>query len=103
MNVLPPVNYTEREVSNAVNQLIAGRSNAVGRVTAAAMTTSTVVNVPNGNRNAIVVLAPENAAAATAGQTGAVYAVMTSATQFTIEHPSLSQPASWGYAVIGGG
>lgn len=102
MNTLPPTGATERQVHQAIKELIEGRSNAVGTVTLTANATTTTVAAPTVNRNAIVLLSPTTANAAAAIATTYV-TVSASGGAFTLTHANNAQTnRTFGYLVIGG-
>jgi hypothetical protein len=102
MNTLPPTGASERQITQAIRELIEGRSNAVGTVTLTANTTTTTATLTTVNRNAIVILAPQTANAAAAVAT--TYASVSAAGgAFTITHANNAQTdRTFGYLVIGG-
>jgi len=102
VNTIPPTGATERQVHQAIRELIEGRSNAVGAVTLTADTTTTTVTLTTVNRNAVVILAPTTANAAAAVAT--TYASVAAAGgAFTITHANNAQTdRTFGYLVIGG-
>lgn len=104
MNTLPLTGATERQVHQAVRELIEGRSNAVGTVTLTADTTTTTVERSTVNRNAIVILQPQTAnAAAELGNGTAYWSVATAGGSFTVTHANNAQTdRTFGYLVIGG-
>ena len=77
----------------AIQQLIEGRSNAVGTVTLAhdGAATTTTVAAPTCGPNSIVSLAPQTAHAAAALATTYVLATNISPAQFIITHAATSQ------------
>ena len=89
-----------RNIIDAVNQLIVGRSNAVGTVTLTAGTTSTLIESPTINAGAVCVLSPRtaNAAAALATTHTAVIAG-----RVTITHANAaSTDRTFGFHIVGG-
>ena len=100
MRELPPAGSSLRDAVFAINQLIRGRSNAVGSVTLTASATSTTVTGAF-NRNAVVLLSPQTANAAAALAT--THAVVTDANTVTITHANAgSTDRSFAYVVLGG-
>lgn len=104
MNTLPLTGATERQVHQAVRELIEGRSNAVGTVTLTANATTTTVERSTVNRNAVVMLQPQTAnAAAELGAGTAYWSVSADGGAFTITHANNAQTdRTFGYLVIGG-
>lgn len=84
----------------AVQQLAAGRSNAVGECTLTASDTSTVVTAVNCGPESVVLLSPLTANAAAAVATTYVSAV--AAGSFTLTHANNSQTdKTFGFVCIG--
>lgn len=84
----------------AVQQLAAGRSNAVGEVTLTASATSTAVSFINCGADSVVLLSPTTANAAGAVATTYVSAVV--AGSFTLTHANNSQTdRTFGFVCIG--
>ena len=102
MDKLPNVGFTERQLADAVNRLVDGRSNAVGDVTLRANQTTTVVTKSTFNGNARVFLFPQTANAAAAVAT--TYASVTAGGgSFTITHANAgSTDRTFSYLVLGG-
>lgn len=102
LNTLPPTGATERQIHQAIRELIEGRSNAVGTVTLTANATTTTVSAVTVNRNAIVLLSPQTANAAAALATTYV-TVAAGGGSFVITHANNAQTdKTFGYLVIGG-
>lgn len=107
MKILPPTGATLRETVVAINQLAAGRSNAVGLVTLTANVTSTTFNAtfdPNINADAHIFLTARTANAAAAVAT--TYATITRVAGIntvTITHANTATTdRTFGYAILGG-
>jgi hypothetical protein len=84
----PIVSPNEKDLSkhaHAINQLAAGRSNAVGRVTLTINVGSTTVTATNCGADSTVLLFPETAAAATEYAAGTLR-VLPANGSFTITH-----------------
>lgn len=87
----------------AINQLIQGRSNAVGVVTLRASQTTTTVEAPTINADAGVFLVPKTANAAAEMGNGTLYVSSVAAGTFTLTHASNSQTdKTYFYLCIGG-
>lgn len=104
MNTLPLTGATERQVHQAVRELIEGRSNAAGTVTLRASYATTTIEKPTINKNAIVILTPATANAAAEIGNGTMYVTVAAAGgAFTITHANNAQTnRTFGYLVIGG-
>lgn len=102
VRTLPSAGASEREVLQAIRELIEGRSNAVGTVTLTPAATSTVVSKVTVNANAGVFLFPSTASAALSVAT--TYANITpGGGSFTITHTSTAAvDRTFYYAVLGG-
>lgn len=102
MRELPPSGVVKpRDLVFAINELMRGRSNAVGTVTLTAGVTSTAVDRQTFNAEAQVFLFPRTANAAAALAT--TYATITAAGTMTITHANaVSTDRTFGYLVIGG-
>ena len=101
MNVLPPAGTSLRLAIQAINQLIAGRSNAAYEVTLTPGATTTTVTGENINANARPVLQAMTANAAAAVAT--TYAVTTAAGVVTITHDNNAQTDRTFHVLIIGG
>jgi hypothetical protein len=87
MKTIPQAGATERDISQAIRDIIEGRSNANGVVTLRTGQTTTIVVKPTINANAGVFLFPATATAATAVAT--TYAnVVPGGGSFVISHAS---------------
>jgi hypothetical protein len=103
MLTLPPAGGTDRQVANRVNQLIEGRSNAIGEVTLAAGTTTTTVNRAIINANGAPFLVPQTANAAAEIGAGTLYVSAVTAGSFTITHANNAQTdRTYFYIFLGG-
>src|SRR5688572_7066106 len=85
---LSPAEKDPFKIVFAINQLVQGRSNAVGEVTLRLNETTTVVPAPNCAAGSHVFLFPRTAAAA--GELGSTYVLSAKVVkgQFTITHDS---------------
>ena len=102
MNTLPPTGASERQVHQAIRELIDGGSNAVGTVTLTANVTTTTVTRSTIKRTGVVLLSPRTANAAAALATTHI-AVAAAGGGFTITHANNAQTdRTFGYVVIGG-
>ena len=101
MNVLPPASTSLRLAIQAINQLIAGRSNAAYEVTLTPGATTTTLTSENINANSRPVLTAKTANAAAALAT--TYAVTTSAGVVTITHANNAQTDRTFHVLIIGG
>lgn len=104
MKELPPVGATPRDVTTAINQLIRGRSNAVGRVTLTANTTTTTITGELVNEHAEIFLTPRTSnAAAALGTTYASISRVAGVPTVTITHANNAQTdRTFGYIIVGG-
>lgn len=103
MRELPPIGAQDRDRDFAINQLIRGRSNAVGEVTLTANTTTTTVTGPNINADAQVFLMPRTANASAEFGNGTIRISAVAGGSFTVTHANNAQTDRiFGYLVIGG-
>lgn len=98
------ISATLRDMVSAVNQLIRGRSNAIGRVTLTANTTTTTITGELVNENAEIFLTPRTAnAAAALGTTYASISRIAGVNTVTITHANNAQTdRTFGYVILGG-
>ena len=86
----------------SLQQLAAGRSNAVGTVTLTASTTTTIVSDDNCAEGSTPVLVPTTANASAEYGNGTIYISAVANKSFTITHASNSQTdRTYLYALIG--
>jgi len=106
MRSLPPQGATLRDVIFAVNQLMAGRSNASGTVTLTANAASTTITGVNVNENAEAFFEPKTANAAAEKGNGTMHYTITriaGVPTVTITHANNAQTdRTFGYVIIGG-
>ena len=104
MRDLPPTGGQLRDVIAAVRQLIAGRSNAVTRVTLTASATTTTVTGPNINVDGEAFLFPRTAnAAAALATTYASVSRVSGVPTVTITHANTgTTDRTFGLVVLGG-
>lgn len=97
---LPDVPTVLRRLTEAVNQLGTGRSNAYGSVTLTTSTTTTEVTDTKVGIDSIVTLMPTTANAAAA--LASTYVSARGIGKFTLTHANNSQTdRTFGYAIIG--
>lgn len=100
MREIPPAAENTRTLAFTVNELIRGRSNAVGEVTLTPNATTTVVTNPNFNEGSYAFFSPLTSNAA--GAIVNVYAIVTRGSM-TIHHVNLATTdRTYGYIVLGG-
>ena len=103
MRELPPLGASDRDRDFAINQLIRGRSNAVGEVTLTANAATTTITGPNINADAECFLMPKTANAAAEFGNGTIRISAIVAGTVTITHANNAQTdRTFGYLVIGG-
>ena len=91
-----------KKVVLAIQQLAAGRSNAVGSVTLATGTSSTTVTTPNCAEGSVPILVPASADAAAELGSGAMYVSAVANGSFTIAHANSTVTGrTFLYAIIG--
>jgi hypothetical protein len=91
-----------RKIVLALQQLAAGRSNAVGSVTLATGASTTTVTTPNCAAGSTPILTPASAAAATELGNGTIYVSAVANGVFTITHAnSATTGRTFLYAVLG--
>lgn len=101
MREIPPQGDTPRNIFALINELIRGRSNAVGTVTLTANVTTTTVTKSTINSSAQVFLSPKTVNAAAAVATTYISAI--GAGTFTITHANAATTdRTFGYLVNGG-
>jgi hypothetical protein len=98
-----PGEIRPRDISFLLQQLIRGRSNAVGSVTLDENVASTTVTRDNMNLNAAVFFSPETANAAAEQGNGTMYVSSITKSGFVITHANNAQTdRTFGYVVLGG-
>lgn len=101
----PIVQTDEKDLTKfafSIQQLAAGRSNAVGEVTLAVTTTTTTVSFINCGADSVVILAPKTANAAAELANGTAYVGTVGAGSFTITHASSSESdRTFGFVCVG--
>jgi len=100
---VPGVTETDlKKIILAIQQLAAGRSNAVGSVTLAAGASSTTVMTANCAASSVPILVPASADAAAEFVNGAVYVSAVTNGAFTIAHAnSTATGRTFLYAILG--
>lgn len=91
-----------KRLIDAINQLVAGRSNATGKFTLTDSTTTTVVSAPNCSKDCEVFLRPLTADARAEFVAGDAYVSAVSQGSFTVTHLSNTNDRQFGYLAIGG-
>lgn len=89
--VLTPTETSQVKVNAAINQLVQGRSNAVGTVTLTASATTTTVNAQNCGAGSVVFLSPQTAHAAAEVGNGTIFVSAVANGSFTLTHASNTQ------------
>lgn len=104
MLILPKEGASTRQISDRVNDLIQGRSNATGTVTLTAGAASTTVSKTTINASAGIFLFPTTAHAAAEMGNGTLYGSVTpGGGSFTLTHANNAQTdRTFYYLVIGG-
>ena len=102
MKVLPNVGASLRQITQAINELIQGRSNAAGDVTLAPGQTTTVVTRDTLSNHAVVMLTPQTANAAAAIAT--TFATVSPAGgSFTVHHANAATTdRTFSWLAVGG-
>src|ERR1700760_1299363 len=100
---VPGINETDlKKIVLALQQLAAGRSNAVGSATLATGASTTIVPAPNCAIGSTPILTPATAAAATELGNGTMYVSAVANGSFTITHAnSATAGRTFLYAVLG--
>jgi len=100
---VPGINETDlKKIVLAIQQLAAGRSNAVGNVTLATGASSTTVTTPNCAAGSVPILVPASANAATELGNGTMYVSAVANGAFTITHAnSATTGRTFLWAVVG--
>ncbi|CCE04132.1 conserved hypothetical protein [Bradyrhizobium sp. STM 3843] len=100
---VPGITETDlKKIVLALQQLAAGRSNAVGSITLATGASSTVVNDKNCAAGSTPILTPTTAAAATELGNGTIYVSAVANGTFTISHAnSATAGRTFLYALLG--
>jgi hypothetical protein len=100
--VIAPDEKDARKIATAINQLAQGRSNAVGTLTLAANTGTTVVTAKNCGAGSVVLLSPLTAHAAAELAAGALYVSAVANGSFTLAHANNAQTdRTFGFVAIG--
>lgn len=99
----PPTEETDlKKINLAIQQLAAGRSNAVGTVTLATGAASTVVSDNNVAPGSVPILMPATANAAAEVGNGTIYVSAVANKSFTITHAnSATTGRTFRYAIVG--
>jgi len=90
-----------RDVSDVVNNILAGKQNNCGTVTLTNSATTTVVTDYIVGPESAILFMPTTAAAATELAAGGMYVSARAANTFTITHASATTTRSYTYVVIG--
>ncbi|VIO77384.1 hypothetical protein [Bradyrhizobium ivorense] len=100
---VPGITETDlKKIVLAIQNIAAGRSNAVGTVTLAAGASSTTVSTPNCAPGSTPILTPATADAAAEFGNGTLYVSAVMNGSFTITHASSAGPArTFLYAILG--
>lgn len=99
---VPSLNGSLPDALRSIQQLSAGRSNAVGIVTLAASAASTTVTDPNCAAGSTPIFTPTTAHAAAEQGAGTMYVSAVSNQSFTITHANNSQTdRTFRYALYG--
>lgn len=100
---VPGITETDlKKIVLAIQQLAAGRSNAVGSVTLATGATSTTVVTANCAAGSVPILVPASASAAAEFGNGTIYVSAVANGSFTIAHANSAAPGrTFLYAVVG--
>lgn len=97
------VSSSERDRILAINALVRGRSNAVGRVTLLPGVSSTTVTRNTATANSEVFLSPRTGSAATELASGAMHWKMADAQTLVITHSVSAQAdREFGFVILGG-
>ena len=99
----PGITETDlKKIVLAIQQLAAGRSNAVGTVTLATGSSATMVSTPNCATGSTPILTPATANAATELGNGTMYVSAVTNGSFTITHAnSATSGRTFFYAILG--
>jgi hypothetical protein len=100
---VPGITETDlKKIILALQQLAAGRSNAVGSVTLATGSATTTVAAENCAQGSTPILTPTSASAATEVGNGTMYVSVVSNGSFTITHANSATPGrTFLYAILG--
>jgi hypothetical protein len=100
---VPGITETDlKKIILAIQQLAAGRSNAVGSVTLATGASSTTVTTANCAAGSVPILVPASASAATEMGNGTLHVSVVANGAFTIAHAnSATTGRTFLYAVVG--
>lgn len=100
---VPGITETDlKKIVLAIQQLAAGRSNAVGSVTLATGASSTTVTTANCTAGSVPILVPASANAATEAGNGTMYVSAVANGAFTITHAnSAATGRAFWWAVVG--
>jgi hypothetical protein len=100
---VPGITETDlKKIVLAIQQLAAGRSNAVGTVTLATGAATTTVTTPNCASGSTPILTPASATAATEAGNGTMYVSAVANGSFTLTHANSSTAGrTFLYAILG--
>lgn len=101
--LVPDINETDqRKINLCIQQIAAGRSNAVGDVTLTANAATTVVSDLNCSENSLIMFMPTTANAATEFGAGTLRVSTIANKTFTITHANNAQiDRTFRYAIYG--
>lgn len=102
--LLPAITETDlTKINLCIQQLGAGRSNAVGIVTLALSSTTTVVTTRTGlcAPGSVPITVPTNAAAAAEVAAGGFYVSAVGLNTFTLTHASNTNVRTFNWAIVG--
>ena len=99
---VPGITETDlKKIILALQQLAAGRSNAVGSITLATGASSTVVADKNCSATSTPILTAATVGAATELGNGTIYVSAVANGSFTLSHASSTVPRTFLYALLG--
>jgi hypothetical protein len=91
----------QRETSEVVNNILAGKLNATASITITNSATSTVVTDYRVGSESVILFMPTTSAGATELASGSMYVSARSKNSFTITHTNDTTTRSFDYVVIG--
>jgi hypothetical protein len=100
---VPDINETDlTKINTSLQQLAAGRSNAVGTVTLTENAASTLVSDLNCSEDSVILLMPTTANASAEQGAGTIYVSAVARKSFTVTHANNSQTdRTFRYAIYG--
>ncbi len=99
---LPPTDFTDRQVSEVVNNILDGKVNSTGVFTCTASAASTQVTEDRAGSDSVILFMPTTANASAEFGNGTIFISARAKGSFTVTHANNSQTdRTFGYCVFG--